>query len=241
MAGAIVDRECQQLTPTNQYLVFLYEVELSATFLANPRTQWPIQDIQLGSAHVHRGSARNRAGGSSRNSTAPELVAFTAFQQYRAARSLNEKMRYHFPIGAKERPGKYRRGSLLRSPREQPSESTQKEIDVEETLQTPAPRLHGRKHKWTMIHSYFAVMGGFAVQISDGEPNFFPSMAGGKDRHVRLSMTPEALVYLEEQLPGIVPDLPKSFIEDKSKGSILAKSIVCFQGESTHDRTAVQI
>ncbi|KAK0647994.1 hypothetical protein B0T16DRAFT_370227, partial [Cercophora newfieldiana] len=161
----------------------------------------------------------------------PELVAFTAFQQYRAARSLNDKMRYHFPIGPNAKAAKSQRGPWWRRSGEaaEPSQKPEEEADVEETPDNPAPKLYGRKHKWTMAHSYFAVMGGFAVQIADGVPNFFPATADGKNRHVRLSLTPEALIYLEEQLPGITPDLPKSLIEDKSKGSILAKSIVCFQ------------
>ncbi|KAK1757757.1 hypothetical protein QBC47DRAFT_164925 [Echria macrotheca] len=160
---------------------------------------------------------------------APELVVFTAFQQYRAARGLHDKMRYHFPVDPKERARKSPPNPCwLRWPREHGS-NTNRETYIEETPESLALKIHARKTKWTMTHSYFGVMGGFALQVADGEANFFPSVVDGKDRHVRLSLTPDALVYLEEQLPGIVPDLPKTFIEDKSKGSIFAKSIVCFQ------------
>ena len=145
---------------------------------------------------------------------APELVAFTAFQQYRTARSLTEKMKYHFPLGTRESPAKGERP----------------ETDIEETLDRPMPRGQGRKHRWTIVHSYFGVMGGFA-QIADGERNWFPLTTDGKTRHVRLTISPDALVYLEEHLPGSVPDLPQSLIEDKSKGSAFTKSIVCFQGK----------
>ncbi|KAK4450426.1 hypothetical protein QBC34DRAFT_437265 [Podospora aff. communis PSN243] len=145
---------------------------------------------------------------------APELVAFTAFQQYRAAKGLTESMKFHFPVPVDRKRTRQKEGT---------------ELDVEFTCNSSTPTIHKRRHPWTMIHSYFAVMGGFAVQISDEELNFFPLKADGKERHKRLSLSPDALLYLEEHLPGIVPDLSRSFIEDKSKGSILAKSIVCFQ------------
>lgn len=42
---------------------------------------------------------------------APELVAFTAFQQHTAARSLTRQMRIHFPIDYKRKPVKSQGGS----------------------------------------------------------------------------------------------------------------------------------
>jgi hypothetical protein len=96
-------------------------------------------------------------------------------------------------------------------------------------------------HRWTIVHSYFATMGGFAVQVSDenghknffpwhGHKNFFSRRDAKMGRYVRLTLTPEGLLYLEERFPGIIPNLSRTSIEDKSKGSMFAKSVVCFQG-----------
>ena len=146
-------------------------------------------------------------------------------------------MKVHFPMGIDDKSVKRRGCFGFRSSRRKEQDAVlNKNSDVEESPGTMSPTVKGRKHKWTIVHSYFAVMGGFAVQIADDEPNFFPTLADGKGRHIRLTLTPEALIYLEERVPGLVPDISKLQIEDKSKGSILAKSIVCFQGENSMSR-----
>ena len=45
-----------------------------------------------------------------------------------------------------------------------------------------------------------------------------------------LTITSKGLPFLEEKIPGFTPDLSRSRIQDKSKGSMLAKSLVCIQG-----------
>lgn len=87
-----------------------------------------------------------------------------------------------------------------------------------------------RRHKWTIVHSYFAAMGGFTVQMADDEINIFPKPDEKKPRHVRLTLTPEAILYLGTQKPGFISDLSQLSIEDKSKGGMFAKAVVCFQG-----------
>lgn len=88
-----------------------------------------------------------------------------------------------------------------------------------------------RKHPWTIVHSYFAIMGGFAIQIDDSIGNFLPLKSlEGLERHSRLTLTTQGLLLLEELSPGLIPDLSRTEIEDKSKGSMFAKSLVCFQG-----------
>jgi hypothetical protein len=73
-------------------------------------------------------------------------------------------------------------------------------------------------------------MGGFALEIQDNERNFFPMKGSSKGRPTRLTISDKGLLFLEEHYPGAIPNIPRARIEDKSKGSILAKSLVCFQG-----------
>lgn len=81
------------------------------------------------------------------------------------------------------------------------------------------------------MHSYFAAMGGFAFEIEDGKRNFFPLQGSSKERPTRLTITDKGLLFLEKRRPELIPNLPRARIEDKSKGSMLAKLLVCFQGE----------
>ncbi|MBE3048489.1 hypothetical protein IMZ48_39505 [Candidatus Bathyarchaeota archaeon] len=95
-----------------------------------------------------------------------------------------------------------------------------------------ARQKHVKKHarEWTFVHSHFAAMGGFAFEIKNEDRNFFPVHGSSGERPTRLTITNEGLLFLEEHRPELVPDLTRTWIEDKSKGSILAKSIVCLQG-----------
>ena len=82
------------------------------------------------------------------------------------------------------------------------------------------------------MHSYLAGMGGFAVQIDDKIGNFLPLKSlKGDERSSCLTLTPEGLLFLEEHSRGFIPDLSRTEIEDRSKGSMFAKSLVCFQGQ----------
>ena len=87
------------------------------------------------------------------------------------------------------------------------------------------------------MHSYYAGMGGFAIQIDDSIGNFLPLESFEREkRFTRLTLTPEGLVFLEEHSRGFIPDQSRTEIEDRSKGSMFAKSLVCFQGWLPHGR-----
>jgi hypothetical protein len=66
-------------------------------------------------------------------------------------------------------------------------------------------------------------MGGFAFDTSDAER---PVLPGGR---VRLTITPDGLMWLAEHDLSLIPDISKKEIEDKSKANGLAKAIVCVQ------------
>lgn len=74
-----------------------------------------------------------------------------------------------------------------------------------------------------MVYSFYAVMGGFAFDATKANPIFLP----GSRSRVCLSLS--NLGQLAEKVPDLIPDLPKSDINDKSKASSLAKFLVCLQ------------
>lgn len=89
--------------------------------------------------------------------------------------------------------------------------------------------------KWTMMHSFLAVMGGFVIEMKDNSGNndkadiqsFLPLKSNGK-AWTRLTLVPEALTFFKEKrLSSLIPKTSLVQIQDKSKGNTLAK--VCLQ------------
>lgn len=83
--------------------------------------------------------------------------------------------------------------------------------------------LKKRRHPWTMTHSFYAIMGGFAFDTSDANPNFLPN------HRSRLCISVYGLSYIAKKAPGLIPDIAEKDIKDKSKADSLAKFIVCLQ------------
>jgi hypothetical protein len=78
-------------------------------------------------------------------------------------------------------------------------------------------------HQWTMTHSFYAAMGGYAVDDSDSNLKFMPRF------NPRLTLGREELAILCETDISLLPNLSESQIRDKSKASGLAKTLVCIQ------------
>ena len=99
------------------------------------------------------------------------------------------------------------------------------ESDLEVDLLDFSRSEEDRRYPWTSTHSFYAVMGGFVFDTSDvpEEKQFLPL---GK---TQISLTPKALLFLAQNAPTLLPDLPKAAILDKSKASGLTKALVCFQ------------
>ncbi|TRX89054.1 hypothetical protein FHL15_010073 [Xylaria flabelliformis] len=81
-----------------------------------------------------------------------------------------------------------------------------------------------RAKKWTMVHSFYAGMGGFAFDLAADDksngPRFIPYLR-------RLHVTPRGIQVLATC--GLLPKVPESEITDKSKADGTAKLIACFQ------------
>jgi hypothetical protein len=76
---------------------------------------------------------------------------------------------------------------------------------------------------WTDVHSWYAVMGGFAFDSASSDETFLP---GGRQRVV---LTPEGIFRLKETWPDLLPVLSKDDILDRSKSDALGKFITCWQ------------
>ncbi|KAK9422155.1 hypothetical protein SUNI508_05163 [Seiridium unicorne] len=77
-----------------------------------------------------------------------------------------------------------------------------------------------RKHEWTRVHSFYAVMGGFTVNTSIDGQQFIPD-ATKRTLSVKLNKFVARL--------GDLPDFPVEVIKDKSKADALAKSLAIIQ------------
>ncbi|KAK3401108.1 hypothetical protein B0T20DRAFT_348875 [Sordaria brevicollis] len=187
----------------------------------------------------------------------PEIVSssqivYTAYQQYVQARSLvktmNKQGSEHGSDGDSTlgldllfgRDSVCERNSVIPSRRSQGDE---------ENPPTVAVKPGG---KWTMAHGFLAVMGGIAIEMRDNDPhgnahkinNFFPTTEftdikwerkwyrtnKRQRQRTRLTLTPKGLQFLKDDgYEKFIPDLSKTKIKDKSKGSAFAKTLVCIQ------------
>ena len=122
---------------------------------------------------------------------APELVTWVAWRQYASARKLQRLVEEHFKESNPVR--KY---------------EGQSDLESASTLSD-----------WTLVHSFYAGMGGFAFTLDESLP--FAS------NHPRLTITPRGMALLAQC--GHLPDITKEEILDKSKADNLSKFISCLQ------------
>lgn len=92
-------------------------------------------------------------------------------------------------------------------------------------LASEEKQLPSRVHDWTDLHSFYALMGGFAFSDEDlsKDKRFLP---GNRSRVI---LTSDGLLRLAEHEPALLPDLSKAEIIDKSKADGFGKTIVCLQ------------
>ena len=76
--------------------------------------------------------------------------------------------------------------------------------------------------EWGMTHAFYAVMGGFVLEMDSEEP-FLPA------QRKRMTLTAKGIQYIAERFPALLPNISEVDIADKSKAGALEKSIVCIQ------------
>ena len=79
-----------------------------------------------------------------------------------------------------------------------------------------------RKHSWTMVHSFYAGMGGFVVETAD------PLNEPYSQNSPRLSLGSKGVLFVAQH-GGYIPDMSKASIFDRSKADNMSKCLVCLQ------------
>ena len=124
---------------------------------------------------------------------APELVTWVAWRQYASAKHLQEKVRQHF---------------------EESNSTTPRKSEIGHGLESM-----GRSSGWSLVHSFYAGMGGFAFELDDS--------LSFATKHPRLTITPRGIALLAQC--GHLPEITREEILDKSKADSLSKFISCLQ------------
>lgn len=169
---------------------------------------------------------------------APEIVAWNAWEQRLAVKDLTKRLREIYerrynvePLelttwrdrlrslrqnttrGLQRTWRNIKVGLLLEAGDLQDSDDAWRDLAMPDT-----PQL-----EWSDLHSWYALMGGFAFDTTSAETPFLP------DGRKRVVLTPDGLVALFEHWPHLVPNLSQADIEDKSKADVLVKLITCWQ------------
>lgn len=108
----------------------------------------------------------------------------------------------------------------------------------------PAAETSDKENPWTFVHSQFAIMGGFEILFANRElrkalPRALRARYKDENEPVHLTLTTDGLALLAERALKVIPDLTKDAIQDKSKGSAFAKTLVCLQGVSSFSLTSL--
>ncbi|KAJ7191419.1 hypothetical protein GGX14DRAFT_578999 [Mycena pura] len=137
---------------------------------------------------------------------APEAVTFTAWNQFVGAKRLVNELN----VGNRQKP----RRSLWRRFMSKLSIDSPgyDALDLERTGTTT--RVVG--NEWSLVHGFYAMMGGYAIDTSNSSEQFLPH--GMR----RLTLTTDGLRFIMEHAPELIPHVSVADINDKSK-AVLSK------------------
>jgi hypothetical protein len=140
-------------------------------------------------------------------------VAYVAFYDWLVAKNLETRMeKFLDPLVRKANiPLKHHDGAFPIQPEaaQQPRSGAQSAVR--------------KVHHWTRTHSHYALMGGYVYDMSKLPINIAPQQAS------RLTLTINAILYLAEHEPHLIPDISDEDIRDKSKADAFTKTLVCLQ------------
>lgn len=171
---------------------------------------WTAVHLNMGTHHKPWRQTGRKLGWLIIGLFAPELVAWTAFQQNRDASKLTRDLAAVFH---RKRP----ESALVRlwrtlfwdrkSVKESDAEEKADEYELLGHTRSGSPTSAGRRrHPWTIVHSHFALMGGFAIDLTAFDVNFVP---GKPDR---LVLTADSVKLLASVEPTLIPDLSREYL-----------------------------
>ena len=148
---------------------------------------------------------------------APEVVAFIAWRQRRAALQIAKDV----PNGYRGPTPSWIRRVLVALGLASPWSSNGMD-DTREAMQ------HHERHllppRWTLAHGFYVVMGGFAFNVdSYAVRPYIP------DKRTRAVITPAGFRFLQRVSPQTISFVEAADIKDKSKADGLKKLFVCMQ------------
>ena len=153
---------------------------------------------------------------------APEILVYVAWRQRREAKNLLQDVRKC--LGQARPPSRLskivdRCWGLLKWADIQREKSDTMAASPTLSIRTKSPRVP----EWTLVHSFYAIMGGFAL---DSSAESEPLLPGNR---TRAALPPDGLRFLLEHQPELLPDISQDQIEDKGKADGLKKFLVCAQ------------
>ena len=149
---------------------------------------------------------------------APEIVAYVAWHQRKEAEKILNHVRKHAghaPSRSRLRHIASACFSALTCLARTEAEKTP-DSPPSETFQHEGPG-------WTIVHGFYVIMGGFAMDSSTSEEPFLP------DGRTRVALTPDGVRFLLAHEPNSLPDISEEQIQDKSKADSITKTLVCAQ------------
>ncbi|KAF8161863.1 hypothetical protein BJ912DRAFT_309323, partial [Pholiota molesta] len=82
-----------------------------------------------------------------------------------------------------------------------------------------------RQHPWTLVHGFYASMGGFVIEtVDENDMNSSPFLPES-DSGTCAVLTPQGIAFVMEHDPDLLPDLSEDSILDHSKADGFAKLI----------------
>lgn len=148
---------------------------------------------------------------------APEMVAYVAWHQRKEAKKILSHIRDH----SGQPPSQSRIRSFVTACSQAFTFRCCTKAKTSDA--PPSETFRYEKSAWTLVHGFYAVMGGFALDSSTSEEPFLPNS------RTRVALTPDGLRFLLEHEPHILPDISQEQIKDKSKADGIKKILVCAQ------------
>ena len=122
--------------------------------------------------------------------------------------------------------------SLIRVSQETiPASHTFQEPDSwqQPTLEMQQTVHHPERYPWTMVHGFYASIGGLAIHISEELPEEDRFAPLGSNEYWSLTNYGLEMLLKRDEARIKIPNLSKEEINSKSKANGLAKSLVCLQ------------
>ncbi len=148
---------------------------------------------------------------------APEMVAYVAWHQRKEAKNILRHIRNQSGHAhSQSRLHKFLKACVRGLTFRRCTEADTSDLPHSKTFRHDGP-------EWTLVHGFYAVMGGFAMDSSKSKEPFLPGTT------TRVALTTDGLRFLIEHEPNILPDITEEQIQDKSKADGVKKILVCAQ------------